>query len=398
MAPRSWLASTTEPGINLTKRHRFSPLRSHHVISSGCDPTQSSTGMSDIARTCTASASEPQRFGFGDCPHSVKTNSIVPGQTASACAQVLAGTDLRSQPPQADELEVSLIGPGYGECIVIHFGGGTWVIVDSCINVLTRTPVALEYLGLIDVDIASAVRLVVATHWHDDHIRGLSQVVRAAAKSRFVISAALRAQEFATLTALMEPRMMQASSGVRELRMIYEYLAQAGAPPQFATADRRLWSPAGRPLRSVWSLAPSDRAIQLALDDIASILSDRELPNRRVPALRPNHSSVVLWCEAAGPIALLGGGLQETADERAGWRAIVASDARPPGQAEVFKVPHHGSVTAHCQAVWDEMLQRRTTIAAVTPFMRGNKQLPTAADGRRLLDRAAGVYITQTDR
>ena len=35
-------------------------------------------------------------------------------------------------PPAADELEVTVLGPGYGEAIVIHYGKGQWVIVDSC--------------------------------------------------------------------------------------------------------------------------------------------------------------------------------------------------------------------------------------------------------------------------
>ena len=37
-------------------------------------------------------------------------------------------------PPGEDEFEVVLLGPGYGESIVLHVGYGGWIIVDSCIN------------------------------------------------------------------------------------------------------------------------------------------------------------------------------------------------------------------------------------------------------------------------
>jgi len=34
------------------------------------------------------------------------------------------------QKPEKDEIEVSIFGPGYGECIVIHIGNNEWVVID----------------------------------------------------------------------------------------------------------------------------------------------------------------------------------------------------------------------------------------------------------------------------
>src|SRR5947209_2078343 len=36
--------------------------------------------------------------------------------------------------PGADELELTVFGGGFGESICVHVGGGSWVIVDSCID------------------------------------------------------------------------------------------------------------------------------------------------------------------------------------------------------------------------------------------------------------------------
>ena len=78
-------------------------------------------------------------------------------------------------PPSYDEFELTLLGSGYGESIVMHVGEGAWVLVDSCGR--TDAPAALEYLKILGVDPGEAVKLIVASHWHDDHIRGIGQVV-----------------------------------------------------------------------------------------------------------------------------------------------------------------------------------------------------------------------------
>lgn len=38
----------------------------------------------------------------------------------------------RRTPPDAGEIEVTAIDPGYDETVVLHLGGGSWIIVDSC--------------------------------------------------------------------------------------------------------------------------------------------------------------------------------------------------------------------------------------------------------------------------
>ena len=79
-------------------------------------------------------------------------------------------------PPDGNVLEVTVIGPGYGECIILHIGNGNWVIVDSCLN-NKSSPVALDYLRSLALNPGGVVRLVVATHWHDDHIKGIGKLV-----------------------------------------------------------------------------------------------------------------------------------------------------------------------------------------------------------------------------
>jgi glyoxylase-like metal-dependent hydrolase (beta-lactamase superfamily II) len=106
-----------------------------------------------------------------------------------------------SGPPE-DELEINIFGPGYGECCLIHFGGGGWIVIDSCVNTDDDRPAALTYLDRIGVNSAEHVRLIIVSHWHDDHIRGLSSLLKACTAARFCASSALNSAEFvAVLTA-----------------------------------------------------------------------------------------------------------------------------------------------------------------------------------------------------
>src|SRR5437763_4371924 len=104
-----------------------------------------------------------------------------------------------TSPPATDEFEISLFGPGFGECIVIHLGGGDWIVVDSCRDLDSKCPVALEYLGKLGVDVRSQVKRVIATHWHDDHIDGISDVFRSAEASMFACTTAFQEDDFKRL-------------------------------------------------------------------------------------------------------------------------------------------------------------------------------------------------------
>jgi len=126
-------------------------------------------------------------------------------------------------PPQPDEIELSAFGPAYGESLLVHLGEGEWMIVDSC-KKGDRLPV-LDHLAAMGVD-AAAVKLVVATHWHDDHVRGISEVVTACPNARFACSGVLCADELVQAIASIPPaRLGHMTSGVKEMRAVFEVVA-----------------------------------------------------------------------------------------------------------------------------------------------------------------------------
>lgn len=89
--------------------------------------------------------------------------------------------------PNENEVEITLIGTGggYGECIIVKLGISDWFIVDSCINPNTKEPLAIEYLKSINVNYSNDVKQIICTHWHDDHIRGLSTILELCPNAEF---------------------------------------------------------------------------------------------------------------------------------------------------------------------------------------------------------------------
>jgi len=307
----------------------------------------------------------------------------------------------RQAPPDSDELEISVIGPGRGECVIVHLGDNEWCIVDSCIARGSQNPVAIDYLRSLNNGALNGVRLIIATHWHDDHIRGISEVLRVCQGARFACSAAVNSTQFATMVKLGERGLTQ-SSGTQEFSEIFRILLERKAKnipashvsPILALENRRLLTIHDTD-RSfdvrIDALSPSDGLITLALTDLS-----RWLPkpgNDQVGIVdRPgNDTSVVLWLELGEWRILLGGDLEYKAHAGEGWLAALAAfSGNPP--AGIYKVAHHGSSNADCNEIWQQLLYE-TPNAIVTPFSSG-KKLPQKSDLKRLLARTPKVHLT----
>jgi hypothetical protein len=297
--------------------------------------------------------------------------------------------------PAADEIEISIFGPGYGECILLHSGDGVWIIVDSCVNGGKILP--LEYLESIGVDVAQDVRAVIATHWHDDHVRGLSTIFKTCLSADFICSDALKSDEFLDLLSGYGYRFLTeaVTSGVSEFAKIATILKDRGKSPKWAIADRPILNIVcknGRKFQ-LHSLSPSDTAVLISKIEFRQLLPQVKEAKRRVQSLKPNHTSVVLWAEWESASVLLGSDLEETGDDRLGWSAILLSETKPKGKASVYKVSHHGSRTGHHDGIWSNLMEIKP-VSILTPFCKGNVILPTEPDIDRILSSSSSAFST----
>ncbi|MBL4783266.1 MAG: MBL fold metallo-hydrolase [Porticoccaceae bacterium] len=303
--------------------------------------------------------------------------------------------------PSDDTLEVSVFGPGVGESLCVHLGNNTWVIIDSCINPDSKRAAALEYLEALGVEPSKNVKLVVISHWHDDHIRGMGEIVECCVNAQVVISSALMHEEFMVLKCLFDEKPLPTGmrSGLVELSKTIEILTPRlkeksdlhplifAGPFQNLLVEKNI---------TISSLSPSHASVTQAKMDLAGI--NRELLRNKISLPKPtaNLNAIALWIESPVVNILLGADLEVHSNTQLGWDAVVKSTARVQGKALVIKVPHHGSVTGHCKDVWGQMVEENNPISLLTAYNRSG--LPLNTDVQRLKKITNKLYATTSKK
>lgn len=277
------------------------------------------------------------------------------------------------------------------------------MVVDSCVHPLSGVPLALLFFELAGLDPAECVARIVATHWHDDHIRGIARVYEACPRATFVCSDALsRRRPLALFTAKTnstpppERRVRSARSEMTEVFRLASNRKRSGVhtkPLQWASSDKPLWAEDADGLSvRLTALSPSDASVTVAAELIGKDLS-AGYDVSRLPRVT-NEDSVALWLQFDDVGALLGADLEVTSDPARGWDAVLNLLEDPPhGLGAVIKVPHHGSANAHHDDVWSKMLQKKP-VALVAPWRGGGKSLPTSEDLTRLCSLSGAVFVT----
>lgn len=292
------------------------------------------------------------------------------------------------QAPNANELEVLVCGPRYGESICVHIGDNRWLVVDSCLYGKSRTPAPLHYLSEIGVD-PNSIEFIAATHWHDDHVGGLFEVANASPLAKIFLPDALRTGEFMSLAvAHGETRL---SGGVREFHRILNDL-----PPsrfEFCTGSKllvRTTTSAGAV--EVHALSPSSEEFRQSLISLRNLVAKEGQPIGRSPAQSPNDVAMVLQIRVGTTQFVLGADLEEHGSPLRGWQAVLRQVAATSGST-LFKVPHHGSVTAYHQPVWTNWLGQ-SPVAVVTPFHHGRSKLPSPSEVAAIKAHTNSAFIS----
>lgn len=292
--------------------------------------------------------------------------------------------------PASDEPELMVFGPGYGEAIAVHLGEGGWLLVDSCLNSDKRMPASLEYLHAIGVSPEQVVGIV-ASHWHDDHVRGISTLVEQCPNAELFVSGVFNEKEaLAFLSAYSGAPANGLNRGTSELYHSIEKTQQGVIPTihRSVIVERRNGRQA-----SVYALSPTTEGQRRALAHFAAFVPNVNAPiNNAPPDQKPNSESVVVHIDFGDDAILLGSDLEH--DGEAGWEGIVNSvfgRSRPKGG--IYKVAHHGSITAEFQGIWSVLLVEKP-ISVLTPFVRGRVKLPTQDDSNRIRQYSQAAFIS----
>jgi hypothetical protein len=243
------------------------------------------------------------------------------------------------------------------------------------------------------VDPANVVA-VVASHWHDDHVRGLSDLLSACTNAELFISGVFNDREaMAFLAAYSGKHTKGLSRGTRELYDSVDRTRSAVIPPTHRTLICQF--PIGGRQVSVVALSPTTEGQVRTLAHFAAYVpsdAEEDSPVNHAPDLQPNLESVVVHVDLGDDAILLGSDLEHHG--LAGWQGIVESRfGSSRRQASVYKVAHHGSITAEYQGIWDLMLIARPT-SLMTPFINGSVKLPKDSDRQRIRKASAHSFIS----
>ena len=283
-----------------------------------------------------------------------------------------------TQTPKNSEVEVTLIGTGggYGESVVLKIGLDTWIIVDSCINPNTREPLALEYLIKIKADL-SKVALVICTHWHNDHIKGLSKILVKCPNSEFCFSAVNDLDKFLLLCELDYAKTLQGTkSSTGEFAKCLQIINERGSYYVKAQSNLLIKSLDLKDIRfEIFALSPSPKVVKDFDGEISQLITEFGTRNTAIIHKSPNNKSVVLLLKFNENRVLLGADLEIGQSEHEGWRHIVKySDAKDKHKSSLYKISHHGSQNGYISEIFD-ILVNDGSVLKLTPYKSSG--LPT---------------------
>ncbi|MDD7846252.1 MULTISPECIES: MBL fold metallo-hydrolase [Klebsiella pneumoniae complex] len=287
-----------------------------------------------------------------------------------------------------------IFGKGIGESIVIQLAENEWMIIDSCLNNQMK-PAALEYLSEKGVDLESQVKLIVISHFHDDHIKGMHEIIKQCKNAKVVISAALNTQEFKSYINALSVNGEEMAK-TQEIKNVMSLLPTLLEKKQLIIAKRDCTLYRSKDNLEVKSLSPSDNDISRSILDFANWLKYSKNANGVTCSARlinPNHYCVVtrVFSQTSGNDEILLGADLETS-AHSGWDDVCdAIDSPRPNKVGLFKLPHHGSQTGFHQRTWDELI-RSKPISILTTYDRSS--LPREDMIEKYKNHSASVYCT----
>lgn len=297
-------------------------------------------------------------------------------------------------------MEVSLFGPGVGECVLVKLPTNKWLVVDSFIDRDSKKPIALKYLEDLNIDASADVELIVITHWHRDHIAGISEVIDTCSNATVVLPEAFTTNEYTSfICALAKDRVLEdLNSGIelkKALKSIQAHYNINKKAPLLAKEGQSLFKDHVTGLE-IEALSPSPHSVIASNIEVQNLYDRFKTSNPRLHILKqnPNNNSIALLVKVNDISVLLGGDLEEpksNPDQLYGWSAILKSTILTKNKSILFKVPHHGSPSAHHDDVW-KYLVTKDPYSILTTY--DSSSLPSNDDIERINQRSKVVCLT----
>jgi beta-lactamase superfamily II metal-dependent hydrolase len=299
-------------------------------------------------------------------------------------------------------MELSVFGPGVGECILIQLPTKKWIIIDSFIDFSSQKPIAIEYLEKNKVDLKKDVELIVITHWHSDHISGMAEIISSCTSATIVIPSAFRDVEFQEFINVISNDFMAGQQNVvKEAKKAFKAMRESGSIRKIILADegKCLYKNEENGI-DVVAISPSSDSVLASLAEISGQYNEYKasVPRKHVVKGSQNHNAIAILVIVNNISILLGSDLEEpqhNPQKRYGWSAVLSSQQISKRKSIIFKVPHHGSITGHHPDVWTDLLREAPT-SIITRF--NSSKLPNQTDIDRIKKLSSDVYVTTSPK
>lgn len=274
-------------------------------------------------------------------------------------------------------LELHVFGANQGESVVLKLPDGRWGVVDFYASKLDDLSGNATYQFLVSQSV-SELEFLCLTHPHDDHYRGMSQLLDKFTVRYFWRPSAMSGQQLKWLLKLSlkdaersgeERAVEDATELERIFTCVRESRESKSVPliPKNASVGSLLY-PVPFDLDAifqVWAIAPSAEQTDQYQESLGKCFDSDMRLRDTLPYSRHNEISLALLVQYGNTRLILGGDV-----EKSGWLDSVKEFGLDNLNAVGVKVSHHGSTNGYCDGLWKGFSKDSKPIAVVTAFCR----------------------------
>lgn len=294
-------------------------------------------------------------------------------------------------------LAIHVLGAGKGESIVLAWPENRWGVVDCYARSLTdhSTNPTLRFLRQKGV---TELEFLCLTHPHDDHFRGMSQLLEQLNVKYFWRFAGISARDLKLLAKILVVESERGGNGheqenandfVRTMELVNERREKKQLKQKTVTGFQQLYPipfDSTSPFQ-VSSFAPHGNQVGHYERSLAAGIGENGQLRKSPPQVSHNEVSVGLVVEFGKTRVVLGGDV-----EKAAWTDSRQEHAREHFFADAVKVSHHGSDTGIVPDLWADISGRKKPIAVIAPYRRF--RLPKAEALQHIKEHSSKVFLT----
>lgn len=275
-------------------------------------------------------------------------------------------------------LTIHVINSGIGESIIIQFPNSRWGVVD-CYTHSLLNPTENPTLQFLIHNNVKELEFLCLTHPHDDHYRGMSQLLEHYEGSikefwRFGGINEIELLSYLEVNAT-ENKDEELTSSTKDLHKTFKKVNAIKKKGKLSIQSindfKRLYSDnVEQDILEIFSLGPSSNLVHDYQSTLKSCFSNEGTIDISRKGRNHNMVSVVLLIKYGDTKVLLGADA-----EKKSWNYILQDKLRTEDiSSHAIKMSHHGSTNSIINGLWEKLSKDNKPYVIITPYVR--KSLP----------------------